>query len=287
MTIRTGKLFLLGLWTMTLAVTGSAQSRGADSSRTAFQELAGDDDPVSFVQAVNQSMAKDDDKLDAKRIHTLYKVNRDQVRGAPAAIRKKVLAEVFATAPVKCLPHFTDLFAKEVFARNMAGYGPQDEAFVEFASAALMQISMRCRRADNLPAYRTVYAVIMFLKASEGYPQDLREAFMIYIHSGLHEIARKEWIPAAMGDKGEAPTYRPMVEAGHRQEVPDHRIQIGSDDPAEIRNRTFNSDHVVEFGAWDVQSPTPRETWRSEVPGGDGTGAGLWRTPGPYLGQSL
>ena len=268
---------------------------------SAFKDLDDGEDPISFVQTVNRSMAKDEDKLDDRRIKTLYRVNRDVVRGASEDDCKAVLAEVFATAPVKCLPYFTDTFAKEVFARSVKNYGPKNEAFVEFASAALMKISQRCRRADNLPAFRSVFAVIMFLKASEGKPEDLREFFMIYIHSGLHEIARDEWLPAVFGDNGDTPTYRPMMEAGYRQEPPDHRIQVGAADPPELLNLHVHSDHAVEHDAWDVQSPKPVEPWRVQ-PGGETMGAGLWRTPRsrppqkepydpcrpcPYMGQTL
>ena len=255
----------------------------ADNAHTvapssAFKDFDNDEDPISFVQTVNRSMAKDEDKLDDRRIKTLYRVNRDVVRAAREEDFKNVLAEVFATAPVKCLPYFTDTFAKEVFARSARKYGPKEESFVEFACAALMRVSQRCRRADNLPAFRSVFAVIMFLKASEGKPDDLRESFMIYIHSGLHEIARDEWLPAVFGDNGDAPTYRPMMEAGYRQEPPDHRIQVGAADPPELLNLHVHSDHAVEHDAWDVQSPRPVEPWRVQ-PGGETLGAGIWRVP--------
>ena len=281
---------------------------GADDARkggfeSAFKDLEGDDQ-VSFVQTVNRSMAKDEDKLDDRRIQTLYRVNRDAIRGAVEADRKNVLAEVFATAPVKCLPYFTDMLAKEVFSRKAAGFGEKDEKFVEFASAALVRISGRCRWADNLPAFRSLFAVIMFLKASEGQPEDLRESFMVFIHSGLHEQARKEWLPAAMGDDGKPPSYKEMMEAGFRREVPDHRIKVGAVDPAELMNLAVHSDFAVEHDAWDVQSPTPRGPSWMEPPGGT-MRAGLWRTPvppesptkseahgcscgpGPYFGQTL
>lgn len=267
----------------------------AENVQSAFQGLT-DEDQISFVQTVNRSMAKDEGKLDSRRIETLYRVNRDAVKGAPEEDRKSVLAEVFATAPVKCLPFFTDKFAKEVFARSVMDYGPRREAFVEFASAALMQISRRCRRSDNLSAFRSVFAVIMFLKASEGSPDDLRESFMIYVPSGLHEISRDEWLPAVFGDMGDAPTYQPMMESVHRREPPDHRIEVGVAAPAELLNLHVHSDHAVENGAWDVQSPKPTEPWHVQ-PGGDTMGAGVWRTPrsrmddphpvGPYMGQTL
>ena len=78
----------------------------ADNAHTvapssAFKDFDNDEDPISFVQTVNRSMAKDEDKLDDRRIKTLYRVNRDVVRAAREEDFKNVLAEVFATAPVK------------------------------------------------------------------------------------------------------------------------------------------------------------------------------------------
>lgn len=280
--------------TVLCASVASAKEAGGNVFQNAFKDL-GDDDQVSLLQTINRSMAKESEKLDDKRIQTLYRINRDAVKGAPADDRKKVLAEVFATAPLPCLPYFTDMLAQEVFGRRVAGYGEKDEAFVEFASAALLRISTRCRTADNSPEFRLVYAVIMFLKASNGYPEDLRDSFLVFIPSGLHELARKEWIPAAMGDDGKTPTYQPMLEAGYRRDVPAHQIQLGSDNPAEIRNRLKNSEMPVGFGAWDVKSPDPAGVDHG-IPGGDGTG--VWRRPltaeppkddgaGPYMGQTL
>ena len=256
-----------------LAMADRVQSRNAFSD--AFSGLAGDDQ-AEFIATVNRSLADPDKPLDDRQMQTLYRVNRDAVRGAPPAARKTVLAEVFATVPRVCLPMITERFATELFSRKAAGFKADDDSFVEFASAALMRISLRCRTADDFPGTRTAYAVIMFLKASEGKPAGLREDFMIYVHSGTHEIARKEWIPAALGDGGRQPTLEPIIEAGIKGEEPGHKIGHPQA-PIEELHRLVGADLRVSQ-TWDLSAPYPLE-FDNPVPGNDGTGSGLWRVP--------
>lgn len=256
-----------------IAMAEKVQSRNAFSG--AFSEMAGGDQ-AEFIATVNRSLADPDKPLDDRQIKTLYSVNRDAVRGAPAADRKTVLAEVFATVPRACLPTIADRFAAELFSRKAAGFGDSDDSFVEFASAALMRISLRCRTADDFPGTRTAYAVIMFLKASEGRPASLREDFMMYIHSGTHRIAREEWIPAALGDGGRPPTYAPMIEAGIKGEEPRHKIAFPQGPPEEL-NRLVGSEMRVDH-AWDVSGPQP-EMRELGISADGGLGSGVWRVP--------
>ena len=266
-------IILALLATSALAMADKIQARNAFSD--AFSELAGGDQ-AEFIATVNRSLADRSEPLDEHRIKTLYRINRDAVRGAPATDRKTVLAEVFATLPIACMPLLVERFSKELFSRKAAGFKENDDSFVEFASAALMRISLRCRTADDFPGTRTAYAVIMFLKASEGRPASLREDFMMYIHSGTHRIAREEWIPAALGDNGQQPTLAPMIEAGIKGEEPRHRITIPQGPPEEL-NRLVGSELRVDH-AWDVSGPQP-ERQDAGIPAEDGIGSGVWRVP--------
>ena len=266
-------IILVLLATSALAMADKIQARNAFSD--AFSELAGGDQ-AEFIATVNRSLADRSEPLDEHRIKTLYRINRDAVRGAPATDRKTVLAEVFATLPIACMPLLVERFSKELFSRKAAGFKENDDSFVEFASAALMRISLRCRTADDFPGTRTAYAVIMFLKASEGKPAGLREDFMIYVHSGTHEIARKEWIPAALGDGGRQPTLEPIIEAGIKGEEPGHKIGHPQA-PIEELHRLVGADLRVSQ-TWDLSAPYPLE-FDNPVPGNDGTGSGLWRVP--------
>ena len=267
-----------------------AQGRAPNALASALAGLAGEDQ-VDFVATVNRSLAKDGKPFDDRRMQTLYRVNRDAVRGVTGAERKAVLAEVFATVPRVCLPMIADRFAADLFSRKAGGFGDRGDSFVEFASAALMRISLRCRTADDYPGTRSAFAVIMFLKASEGEPADLRESFMMYIHPGTHRIAREEWIPAALGDDGKPPTYAPIIKAGIRGEEPDHRISLPQGAPEEL-NRLVGSELRVDH-AWDVSGPRPLGVDASIHDDGYGVGSGVWRVPRRhvepelYLGQML
>ena len=252
---------------------GFAQNK--EGSEGTLDGLTGND-RVAFVASFNRSYAKSEEPLNGNRIKSLYRVNRDAVRGAEGADRKAVLAEVFATAPKASLPEIVDGFASELFSRKAGGF-KDDEAFIEFASAALLRISGRLNFADDEPGVRSAFAVVMFLKASEGRPDDLREMFMPYVRSGSHVIAREEWFPAAMGDGGKTPTYEPMLTAGIRGEAPNHRISIPQGGPEEL-NRLAGSENQIHQ-AWDVSGPMARSNDGSVPDDGNALGTGILRVP--------
>jgi len=257
------------------ALTAAAQEKG--SLGTAFQDLA-KDDQVEFVRAVNESMRTYKASTPEKRLQTIYAVNRDAVRAASAKERKAVIAEVFATAPMDALPTITDRFATELFTRKAAGFSEKDDSFVEFAAATLMRVRTRMRTlsAEEFPGARTTFAVIMVLKASEGKPADLRESVLFYIPTGSYGLARKEWIPAALGEDGNAPSYQPILAAGLKGEEPAHVNELAIA-PVQELNRLVGSELRVG-DAKDVKGPTPMFDG-SGLGTGDGMGAGLSRVP--------
>lgn len=279
------KLHALGLAVLMVALASSALAKNAENGafEGAFSELA-DNDQTEFVATVNRSLAKSakDKPMDDRRIKTVTRVNRDAVRGAPAADRKKVLAEVFTTAPFECLPSIVDCFSSELF--NRRAYAT-DEAFTEFAAAALMTINMRLRRPDDdRPNTRATFAVIMFLKAAgDKLGKDLREPFMIYVPTGSHVICRKEWFPAVFGEiEGQAPTYQPMMDAKEKGEEPPHDILLKQISDLETHNKVVGSDLRVSH-AWDISSPRigsePHGMWDEGIVGDNG----LSRVPRPAI----
>lgn len=247
---------------------------------TAFQDLA-KDDQVEFVRAVNQSMATYKASTPEKRLQTIYAVNRDAVKAASEKERKAVIAEVFATAPMDALPMITDRFASELFNRKAGGFSEKDDSFVEFASATLMRIRNRLFSGvptEQYPGARSVFAVICFLKASEGKPEDLRQSFLFYVLSGSQELARKVWIPAALGEDGKAPSYQPILEAGYKGEEPAH-ANVHAMAPIELGNLQVGSELRVQ-NAKEVSSPKPLEVGGGAGAGaGGGQGQGVNRTP--------
>ena len=250
-----------------------AASDGKTSFGTAFQDLARDDQ-VEFVRAVNKSMEDYKASTPEKRLFTIYAVNRDAVKAAPEKERKAVIAEVFATAPLEALPMITDRFASELFSRKAAGFSDKDDSFVEFASATLMRVRNRLFSGvpiERFPGARSAFAVICFLKASEGRPEDLRQSFLFYVLTGSQEMARKVWIPAALGEDGKAPSYQPILDAGFKGEEPPH-ANLHPMSPIELANLQVGSDLRVE-NAKDVSSPKPLDV-----------GSGMQASGGPDQG---
>lgn len=254
----------------------SAAQDGAAAFTGAFQNLA-KDDQVEFVRAVNKAMADYKASTPERRLATIYSVNRDAVKSSPAAEKKAVIAEVFATAPMDALPKIADGFAADLFNRKAAGLSDKDDSFLEFTSATLMRVRNRVRQlpVDHLPSARSAFAVISFLKASEGKPEDLRDTLLFYILTGSQGVARTEWIPAALGADGKAPSYQPILEAGLKGEEPQH-ANLHPMAPIELGNLQVGSDLRVE-NAKDVSSPKPLDTMNGQ--GGGQMDAGLNRVP--------
>lgn len=278
-----GKLFLCGLCAAMWTMAGLAKALERGAFGTAFQDLAGDDQ-ANFVATVNRSMTNRDEPLDDKSILTLYRVNRDAVKASSAADRKTVLAAVFATAPLQCLPYFADHLAADLFTRKAAGFRDDDDSFVEFASAALMRISLKLNTIpiEDRPGARSAFAVIMFLKASEGKPEDLREAFMMYVRSGSHAIARKTWFPAAFGDDNQPPSYQPILDAKEKGEEPPHHIPMPIATPQ--LTTWLRGEGDTKNNAADVSGPTPSDSMHGGILEGDGgQDAGLSRVPRPAV----
>ena len=302
-----GKILMLAFCAV-LSVGAAEQDKGLLNS--AFLELD-KDDKVNLVRSMNQTFTKEEKDKDetaeakAKRIKTVYALNRDAVRAAKDADKKLVIAEVFATAPMEALPTITDGFAKEVFTRKMLNLNEKDDSFVEFAAATLLRVNSRLRQISTarFPGARSAFAVISFLKASDGKPEDLRDQLMFYVLTGSEVLARTKWVPAAMGDDGKPPSYQPIFEAGFVGEEPPHQNLHPMKSP-ELGNLLVGSELRVK-NARDVTGPKPIETERGldqetlgTVPRGaiDNPDSPWYRRrrgddpedePGNYLGHSL
>jgi len=215
----------LSVYMAMVVLAGAPCARAEKAAFTAaFQDLA-KDDQVEFVRAVNSSMEDYKSSSPKRRLQTIYAFNRDAVKSSPAKERKAVIAEVFATVPFDALPRITDGFAEDLFNRKAAGFSDKDDSFVEFAAATLMHVRIRLEQmpADLNPGARSAFAVICFLKASGGQPPELKDSFLFYVLTGSHEISRKTWIPAALGQDGKEPSYQPILEAGYKGEEPEHQ----------------------------------------------------------------
>lgn len=269
------KIFTVGFSVLTCLVASAAKD-GGSAFTGAFQNLA-KDDQVEFVRAVNKAMEDYKASTPERRLSTIYAVNRDAVKSSPEKEKKAVIAEVFATAPLDALPKIADGFAADLFNRKAAGLSDEDDSFMEFTSATLLRVRNRVRQlpVEFFPGARSAFAVICFLKASEGKPEDLRDTLLFYILTGTQVIARKEWIPAALGLDDKPPSYQPILDAGFQGEEPPH-VNLHPMSPVELGNLQVGSDLRVE-NAKDISSPKPVDTMHGFL--GEPLGAGVNRVP--------
>lgn len=275
------KMVKIILFAFCAALSAGAAEQDKGVFGSAFLDLDRDD-KVELVRTMNETLSKvkkdETAAQKAKRIQTVYSLNRDAVRAAKDADKKRVIAEVFATAPLEALPTISDRFAKELFSRKAAGLNEKDDSFVEFAAASLLRITGRLRQqmvARWYPGARSAFAVISFIKAAEGKPEDIREALTFYVLTGSEKLARTKWIPEAMGDDGKEPSYKSILEAGLEGEEPPHDNAFLMK-PPEYGNLLVGSELRVK-NARDVTGPRDRENERGVWGGGAGGdgGAGL------------
>ena len=177
-------------------------------------------DQTAFLAEVNEAISKMPGSDEVKAAMFLD-ANRAAVSGATASNRTAVLAEVFATVPPEYLTVINESFASDLFNRNANPSRPfTDEEYVSVAKSAMAVIVARCATAEN-SAVRDTFAALMFERASGGSPSNLRESLVSTLPEGSQEVARSEWIPAAMGE-GREKTYDPMLGAAEAGEEPNH-----------------------------------------------------------------
>lgn len=169
-------------------------------------------DVIELVRTVNASFAEYRAASDAKRVSTIYSVNRDAVKNAPPKRRKTVISEVFATAPADALPAISDGFAAEFFSKKAVSPMLDGTPIADFAAANMLQIHRRCKNEKD-GSRRMVFAVIMFLKAAAGDPDDLQDSLAMFIPLEVMKEAMDDWIPAALGQPGVKGSYDHLVAA--------------------------------------------------------------------------
>ena len=174
---------------------------------------------AALLAEVNEAISKmpGSDEVKAAKF---YAANKAAAGSASKEALKDVLAEMFATVPPEYLTDINERFAKELFGRSSA---ITDEKFVDLATNTLAVINARCEKAEN-SGVRETFAVLMFLRASGGSPENLAETLVATMPDAKNrELAANEWIKPAMGE-GQEQTYDPMLGVAQAGEEPDHAI---------------------------------------------------------------
>ena len=206
---------MLVRFVMGAVLSVSLSGFGAGVTDDAFKGLSAEE-RIDFVRSMNAMLLNFPAATEKSRIETTYRLNRDFILSAPAVDRRRVLAEVYATVPEYALPALTDGLSSKVFNRASMGFKKDDDSFQSFALSAMLGIYRRCRSDNSLVISnqrRIAFAVVMFLKASEGIPEDLLDQLIAFVPDTVRGVARDEWIPKAMGEDGKKPSYEPMLQA--------------------------------------------------------------------------
>ena len=155
----------------------------------------------------------------------------DANKAALKAVSKEnlaaMLAETFATVPPEALTVINERFAADLFNRAADPANPvSDETMKNLAVETMKTIQAR-NEGNNNAGVRDTFAILMFLRASNGTPADLRDTLVAGLPDAeSRELAKTDWIPAAMGD-GREKSYEPILAASDAGKMPDFPETFG------------------------------------------------------------
>jgi len=146
--------------------------------------------------------------------------NKAAMKGTSKENRAAMLAETFATVPPEALTVINERFASDLCDRNADPANPiSDDAMKALAVETMQKIQARNEGNDNA-SVRDAFAALMFIRASNGTPADLRDTLIQGLPTQeARDLARDEWFPAALGE-GREKSYEPMLAAADASKMP-------------------------------------------------------------------
>lgn len=196
-----------------------AEAIGNPSQLTETISKLSADDQKAYLAEVNNVISKRAGSPE-KKAATYLDANRAAMKGAKPRNLRNLLAETFATVPPEALTVINERFASELF--NRAADPAQtftDDQFKKIATGAMKVIKER-NLGNEAAGVRNTFAILMFLRASNGTPEDLRQTLLALLPDDeTRTLAKMEWIPAAMGE-GQDKTYDPMLAAADSGKQP-------------------------------------------------------------------
>lgn len=201
-------------------------------SLTAIMKSLAAEDQTSFLADVNLAISKSPD-LDEGRAAAALNANRAALKGAAKGNLPALLAEMFATATPEALTVINERFATDVFNRTNEKRSYTDEQFTRIAEGAMAKIQKRTAGSDDA-AVRNVFAILMFVRASNGTPVDLADKLVAGLPEGSpRDLAKDEWIPSALGTNG-SKSYEPMLGYAESGEAPRLEVVISIAGPQRL-----------------------------------------------------
>lgn len=249
------------------------------------------EDQVAFLAKVNAAIEAMPGSP-AERTAKYVDVNTAAMKAAAKGNLANMLAETFATVPPESLVAINEVFATKLFNRSTdADAAITDAAYTKLAKDTMAIIQKRNETADD-PGVRDTFAILMFVRASNGEPADLSDQLVEGLPDATtRELAKKEWIGPAMSEKN----YEPMLgaaDAGSQPDMPQilrlarpqSMVAILSDLSAggsagssmasqvyrSAATTTPGSDNEVISGLNRVpQTLDPTKSWNTKVPQGE------------------
>ncbi len=201
---------------------------------------------VAFLSDVNAAIAAMPGSNDEKAAKFLD-ANEAALKNAQSGNMRSLLAETFATVPPEALTVLNERLASDLFNRAADPSNPMSDAdFTRLAQETMEVVQSRTAQTDDA-AVRSTFAILMFVRASNGSPADLASTLASALpDASSRELATKEWIPSALGD-GVPKSYDSLLGASDAGETPDFQnvadlsasegmvallADLGSDKPA-------------------------------------------------------
>ena len=149
-------------------------------------------------------------------------VNHAALTAAKKGNLTTLIAEVFATVPPEALTLLNERFATDLLNRSAnPKVSYTDEQYTKICLEVMEKVNERTEETDN-GSTRSAFAILMLVRASNGTPADLADKLIDTLkHDDAKELARAEWIPAALGKDGREQGYEPILASADAGRRPD------------------------------------------------------------------
>ena len=191
-----------------------------DQMKTVMSELSAEEQK-QFVADVNKAIGDMPASMDEKAAKYLN-VNHAALTSAKKGNLTALIAEVFATVPPEALTLLNERFATDLLSRSAnPNITYTDEQFTKICLEVMEKVNERTEETDN-GSTRSAFAILMLVRASNGTPADLADKLIDTLkHDDAKELARAEWIPAALGKDGREQGYEPILASADAGRRPD------------------------------------------------------------------
>lgn len=169
---------------------------------------------VAFLSEVNAAIGQLPDSPENKAEKFLA-ANMAAMRAQKGNLAS-LMAATYSTVSPEALTVINERFASDLLNRSADPSRPvSDSQFTKLSVNTMNTIQAATAGSDNAGA-RDTFAILMFLRASNGTPADLRDTLVANLpDSETRDLAQNEWItPALNGD------YNPILGAADAGEAP-------------------------------------------------------------------